>query len=188
MAHSQTVREDGTALTPEKGSGRGIHFFLGQLSPRVDPVPGLERVTVVGVDLDGRVHLMHLLLTVWVNVYSTQRRLFDCLGNMPAEGLPLVVEIPDEAFAARRSVCTVPRVNHVTHLGGISLLDCQAKTCERAMKLAGMEYVELAFQGLTFAPLDCAYWLFSEGGGQTPQSLQGVGGYITPANGSRASL
>ena len=67
--HSQTVREDGTDLMPKKRLGRRIHSFLAQLASGVDPLPGLERVTVVGVNPYGRVHLMHLLLSVWVNAY-----------------------------------------------------------------------------------------------------------------------
>ena len=63
---------------------------------------------------------------------------------------------PDEAFAARRSVRAVPRVDHVTHLGGISLLDWQKNPCERAVKLAGTEYVDLTCRGLTLFPPDCA--------------------------------
>ena len=70
-AHYQTVYEDGTALTPEKRSGQGIHSFLEQLALGVDPVPGLEQVTVVRVDPDERVHFMHSLFFVWVDVYST---------------------------------------------------------------------------------------------------------------------
>ena len=103
-AHFQTVCEDGAALSLEKRSGWGIHSFLEQLVPGVDPVPSLERVTLVRVDSYGMVHLMHLLFYVRVNIYSTSRRLSACLGDMPSEGLPPVVEIPHEAFAARRSV------------------------------------------------------------------------------------
>ena len=64
MAHPQTIREDGAALSSEKCSGQGIHSFLEQLVSRVEPVPGLERVTMVGVNPYGRVHLMHLLFSV----------------------------------------------------------------------------------------------------------------------------
>ena len=67
-AHSQTVREYGTALTPDKCLGRGIISFLAQLELGVEPVPGLERVTLVGVDPDGKVHLMQLLFSVQANV------------------------------------------------------------------------------------------------------------------------
>ena len=58
------------------------------------------------------------------------RRLLDPMthirlpGRAARWGPSPVVEIPDEAFAARRSVCAVPRVDHMTHLGGISLLYC----------------------------------------------------------------
>ena len=55
---------------------------------------------MVGLDLDGKVILMHLLFYVWINAYSNQQHLFTCLVELPAEGLPPVVEIPDEAFAA----------------------------------------------------------------------------------------
>ena len=52
----------------DKRSGRGIHPFLVQLASGVESIPGLEQVTLVGVDLDRMVHLMHLLLYVWVNI------------------------------------------------------------------------------------------------------------------------
>ena len=87
-AHSRTVREDGTARTPEERSGRGIHSFLAHLALGEVPVSGLERVTLVGVDPDGRLHLMHSLFSVRFNLYSTECRLFACLGKLPVEGLP----------------------------------------------------------------------------------------------------
>ena len=136
-AHSRTVCKDGTTCTPEERSGRVIHSFLPQLAMGVDLIPGLERVTVVGIDPDEWVLLMQLLFSVQVTIYLTYRLLFACLGELPADGLPLVVEIPNEAFAARRSVRTVPRVAHVTHLGGISLLDWQTKPCERDVSRRG---------------------------------------------------
>ena len=88
--------------------------------------------------------LMHLLFSVRVNVYLTQRRLFACLGELPTKGLPPVVEIPDKAFAVRRTVCAVPQVNHATHPGGISPLDWQTNPCKRSVNWEGMEYVDLA--------------------------------------------
>ena len=96
-----------------------IHSFLAELASEVDLVPSLEQVTMVVIDPDGRVLLMHSLFSVQVNVYLNQRRLFVCLDELPAEGLPPVVEIHVKAFAARRSVRAVPRVDHVTCLGGI---------------------------------------------------------------------
>ena len=60
------------------------------------PITGLECVTLIGVNVNRRVHLMHSLFSVSVNVYSTECRLFAGLGELPAEGLPQVTEIlPD---------------------------------------------------------------------------------------------
>ena len=67
-AHSGTVHMGGTARTSEERLGRGLHSFLVHLALGEVPVPGLEWVTLVGVDPDGRVHLMHVLFSVWVNV------------------------------------------------------------------------------------------------------------------------
>ena len=86
--HSQTVRKDGLARTPEERTGRGLHAFLSLLALGEVPVPGLDKVTLVGVDKDGWVHLMHSLFSVRVNIYSTECRLFACVGGLPAEGLP----------------------------------------------------------------------------------------------------
>ena len=97
-AHSWTVRKDGTARTPEECTGRGMHFFLSHIALGEVPAPVLERVTLVGVDEDGRVHLMLSLLSVRVDVYSTECHLFACLGELPAEGLPPVMEILPDFF------------------------------------------------------------------------------------------
>ena len=121
---------------------------------------------MVGLDPDGRVILWQLLFSVRVNVYSNQNRIFACLGELPADPPPLVVEIPDEAFSARLSVRSVPQVDYVTHLGGISPLNWKTNPCKRAVKSAGTEYVDLDLWGLTFIPPDCASWLLRrEAGG-----------------------
>ena len=121
--HSWTVRKDGTARTPEERTGQGQHAFLLHLALGEVPVPGLERVTLVGVDEDGRVHLMHSLFSIRVNVYSTDCRLFACVGELPHEGLPQVIEILPDFFMARHSVYAVPRIDHISHLGRISPRD-----------------------------------------------------------------
>ena len=123
------------------------------------PVPGLKKVTLVGVDEDRRVHLMHLLFFVGVNVYSTECRLFACVGELPTEGLPQVTELLPDFFAARRTVRAVPRIDYVAHLGGISPRDWQTKPCERAAKAAGIDQINLACWGLAFLPTDCAAWV-----------------------------
>ena len=127
----QTVREDGAVLSLEKRSGWGFHYFLEQLVLVMYHIPGLERVTLVEVDPDGMVHLMHLLLSVWVDIYLTSRRLFACLGELPANGLPPVVEISHETFAVRHSVRAVPRVDHVTHLWGTPPTDWHTRPYKR---------------------------------------------------------
>ena len=87
-AHSRTVREDGTACTLEVRSVRVIHYLLAELASGVAPIPSLERAKTVRLDPDGRVLLMHSLFSVQVNVYSTQRYLFACLGELPAKPPP----------------------------------------------------------------------------------------------------
>ena len=68
----------------------------------VDPIPGLEWVTLVAVKPDGMFHLMRLLLSIRVDIYSTRRRLFAYLGDLTSEGIPPVVDIPYEAFVELR--------------------------------------------------------------------------------------
>ena len=63
---------------------------------------------------------MHSLFSVRVNVYSTECCLFACLGKLPTEGLPPVMEILPDFFVARRSICAVPRMDHTAHLSEIS--------------------------------------------------------------------
>ena len=66
--HSRTVREDGAACTLEVRLGQVIHSFLAELASEVDLVPGLERVTIAGLDPDGRVLLMHSILSLQGNI------------------------------------------------------------------------------------------------------------------------
>ena len=116
----RVLREDRTALTPDKCSGRGIHSSLEQLTSGAEHIPGLELVAFIGVDQDVTVHLFHLLYSVLVDLYSTSRRIFFCKGELPVKGLPPVIEIPHESSAVRRFIRAVPQVDHVTHLGLIS--------------------------------------------------------------------
>ena len=172
-AHYQIVCEDGMARTPEERSVQVIHSFLAQLVSGMDLVPSLDRVTMVRLYLDGKVLLLYSIFSIWVNIFYTQRRLFTYLGELPSDPPPLVVDIPSKTFTSRSFVRAVLQVNHATHLGGISPLNWQTKPCKRAVKSAGMEYVDLDS---------------SEVGGRTPQRFRGVNRYVTPANRSRASL
>ena len=70
-----------------------------------------------------------------------------------------MVDIPDEAFAVRRSVCAVLQVDYVTHLEGISSPYWKTRPCKKAGKMVGTDYNNWAFRGLTFVPPDCTDWL-----------------------------
>ena len=87
-ARFQTVRKDWAALFSEKRSGRGINSFLAQLASGVELIHGLERVTLVRVDLDGMVHLLHSPFYIQVDLYSASQRIFDCQGALTAEPPP----------------------------------------------------------------------------------------------------
>ena len=83
-----------------------------------------------------------------------------------------MVEIPDKAFAAWRSVHAVPQMDHVTTIGGISPPDWQTKPCERAGKTAGVECIDLAFRGFTSVPTDCAAWILDREADKPPNILK----------------
>ena len=79
----------------------------------------LERcVTLLQVEPDGTVHLLHSFFNVVVGLFSTARQLFPCHGELLREGLPPVVELPVHDFSVRISVHTLARVDHVSHLEG----------------------------------------------------------------------
>ena len=120
------TKEDGRPLSLEKRSGRVLHSFLAHLASGMDPVPYFERVALFQVDLDKTVHLLHSLLSVPVGLYSMSWRLFACCGDLPLEGLHPVVELPVDAFSVRRSLRTVPRADHISHLEGFPPFAWQA--------------------------------------------------------------
>ena len=59
-----TVCKDGAALPSDNHSGWGIHSFLAQIELGVELFPGLERVTLFGVNPDGMVYILHSLFSV----------------------------------------------------------------------------------------------------------------------------
>ena len=126
---------------------------------------------------------MHSLFSVRVNVYSTECRLFTCVGELPAEGLPQVTELLLDFFAARRAVRTVPRIDHVAHLGGISPRDWQTKPCERAAKATGTDHINLACRGLAFLPADCAAWLIGVSMDEPANVIESSAGLFPLLNG-----
>ena len=72
------TREEAGPLSTEEKSIRGVHSFLAHFTSRVDLVPGFERVALMQVYLDRKVHLLHLLFSVPVGPYSTVWWLFAC--------------------------------------------------------------------------------------------------------------
>ena len=67
-----------------------------------------------------------------------------------------MLDTPPGFCAARRSVCAVPCVDHITHLVGTSLLDWQTKPYEQAV---GTDQITLACKGMALFPSDCEAWL-----------------------------
>ena len=72
--------------------------FLSHLASRVDPLPGLERVALPQVNLDGIVLFLHSLFSVPIGLYSTASWLFNCHVELPREGIPPVVDLTVKAF------------------------------------------------------------------------------------------
>ena len=153
------VLKNGATLTSDKHPGQGVHSFLSQLASAVYHIPVLERVIILGVDPDRMVHLLHSLLSVRVELYSTSRRIFACQSELLSKVLPLVLYIPHEVFVTRLSVRVVLRVDHAMHLGLISLTNWQTIPFQRSGNKAGLEYLDLDLRGLDFTPLACASWL-----------------------------
>ena len=57
-------------LTTHTKSIVQIHSLLAHLASGVDYSHGLEQLILIGFDQDGRVHLLHSLLSVLVDIYS----------------------------------------------------------------------------------------------------------------------
>ena len=86
-----TWEDGGGVLSSELYAGRGLHAFLGHLVSAVDPVPGLECLSLMGVERDRIGHLLKLFFSVPVGLYYTNRQLFAFVGDLPVEGFPLMV-------------------------------------------------------------------------------------------------
>ena len=59
MSRLQTVREDVGALSNDKRAGWSLHSFLSHLVLGVNPAPGLDQLSLLGVNQEGTVHLLH---------------------------------------------------------------------------------------------------------------------------------
>ena len=83
LAWFLVTREDGGLISMEKSSDRGLHYLLGHLASRLDPVLGFEQVALIGINQDGTVQLLHSLFSVPVGLYSTAQWLFTCRRYLP---------------------------------------------------------------------------------------------------------
>ena len=61
----------------------------------MDLFTGLEKITLLGVDRDRMVHLLKFLLSIPVSLFLTIQRLFACMGELPTEPLPPVMDIQE---------------------------------------------------------------------------------------------
>ena len=52
-----TMLEEYGPMLTEKSTGWGLHYFLGRLAFRVDPVPGFESLTFIGTNQGETVRL-----------------------------------------------------------------------------------------------------------------------------------
>ena len=62
------TKEGGGILSMEWHTGRGLHDFLGNLASRADPVPGFYGITLLGIDWDVTVNLLHYFLSIAVGL------------------------------------------------------------------------------------------------------------------------
>ena len=114
----QFAGEEGGSLSTELSSGRWLHAFLGNLYSRVDPSSVLERLSLLGVDRDRTVDVLHLFFSVPVGKYSTEKILLAFSGGIPTEGLLPLTDIHVVSFAVRCAVCSVPIEDHIIHVEG----------------------------------------------------------------------
>ena len=68
-------------------------------------------------------YVLHSMLSVPVDLYSTAQRIFAYRGDLPLKGPPPVVELPMDAFSVQRSVRAVPRADHISYMEGVSPSD-----------------------------------------------------------------
>ena len=76
----------------------------------------MDLLTLLGVNWDITVHLLHSFLSVPLVPYSKNWNIFAFEGELPFEGLPLVVGLQREYFSVRRVVRALSRADHVIHM------------------------------------------------------------------------
>ena len=94
----------------------------------------MEQLSLLGIYLNGTVHILHLFISVPVGLYSNYRHLLLFIGDIPSKGLPSVTEIHLVSFAVRHIVCAIPRDDYRFHLEGFPPLSWQRITGDRLVK------------------------------------------------------
>ena len=153
LARFRVTGEEGGGLYSEIRSGIGIYTLLWNLDSKVDPAPGMEHLALLGVDRDGRVHVLHSFFSIPVGRYSTERRLLDFSGDLSPEGIPTVTDPPVYAFAVQRIIFTVPREDQLVHIEGTPPSIWKMKPCKREGKQTE-DSKYLSCRGLTCLPSD----------------------------------
>ena len=69
MDRFKVTWEDRRPIYSELRAGRGLHNFLRNLTSRMDPIPMMECLNLMGVDWDGKVQLLHSFSSVPVGAY-----------------------------------------------------------------------------------------------------------------------
>ena len=110
------LEEDSGALWTERRSRRLLHALLGRPDSCPDHRPNFERLTLLGVDRDGMVHLIKSLFSVPVGLYSSDWQLFACCKEFPRKELPPVADLDIDALRVWRKIRAVPRLDYVYHL------------------------------------------------------------------------
>ena len=93
-------------------------------------------MALLGVNQNGMVHLMQLLFSVLVGLYSSERKFFYCCRELPRKGIPPVDKMGIDAFGVWRAMHAVMRVDYISHLEGPPP-GWQANPYKMAGKLSG---------------------------------------------------
>ena len=107
---------DEGSLPTELRKGGVIHALLCRLMSVTVPGPGLAELTLLEVDQNRGVHILHFIFYVPAGPYNPGRILFGCCRDPTSEGLPFITKITVDSFGERRVVSAVSREDHQVHL------------------------------------------------------------------------
>ena len=81
------TREDEGTLLSELRSGWGLYTLLGHIASKIYPIPGMENLSLMGIELDRMLHILHHLFYVPVGSYYMYRRWLARSGELPPGGI-----------------------------------------------------------------------------------------------------